>query len=422
MRGRVLIIVLALVAVGIAYVVSGRDEPQKGGTAARSAAPADALRISFVYSPEKEELLQPLIGDFNASGIEVDGGPVFVSGEVVASGEAEQKIAAGRLRPVAWSPASTLWARLLNYEADRRLTPDEAPSIVRTPLVIAMWEPMARALGWPDEEIGFAEILALARAGEGWAAVGEPEFGEFKLVHTNPDFSTSGLSAVVAEYYAATGKREGLVEPDIEAARQTVRDLERSIVHYGDTTLFIADEIQTGVGRTGTFLAMDHEDGGVAAIDPDIVIVSKALSGGYVPVGAVLTRKRVWEKVFSSMDRAIVHSSTFHQGSLAMVAGLAVIATGILMMWRVRTGIVDRNPYIMSDPAWGITYVLHGLMGVGFVGLVIAHIYFALRPEKLWITYAMIFGTISRREYLEYHDPDRWVTKGSHKSAGPNVA
>ena len=51
----------------------------------------------------------------------------------------------------------------------------------------------------------------------------------------------------------------------------------------------------------------------------------------------------------------------------------------------------------------------HGLMGVGFVGLVIAHIYFALRPEKLWITKAMIFGTISRREYLEHHDPDRWV-------------
>ena len=104
-----------------------------------------------------------------------------------------------------------------------------------------------------------------------------------------------------------------------------------------------------------------------------------------------------------------------------MVAGLVVIATGILMMWRVRTGIVDRNPYIMSDPAWGITYVLHGLMGVGFVGLVIAHIYFALRPEKLWITKAMIFGYITRRQYLEYHDPDRWVTKGGSKT-GQHVA
>ena len=84
-------------------------------------------------------------------------------------------------------------------------------------------------------------------------------------------------------------------------------------------TLFVVDEVQTGIGRTGKFLAIDHEPN----INPDIIVLSKALSGGYVPVGAVLTRKSVWECVFSSMDRAIVHSSTFHQGSLAMVAGLA---------------------------------------------------------------------------------------------------
>ena len=92
-----------------------------------------------------------------------------------------------------------------------------------------------------------------------------------------------------------------------------------------------------------------------------------------------------------------------------VVAGMFVIGTGIVMMWRVRTGLVERNPYLFSDTTWGLTYVTHGLMGVGFVGLVIAHIYFALRPEKLWVTKAMIFGTITRREYLEHHDPDRWV-------------
>ena len=91
-----------------------------------------------------------------------------------------------------------------------------------------------------------------------------------------------------------------------------------------------------------------------------------------------------------------------------MVAGLLVIGSGIVMMYRMRNGIVDRNPYMFSDLTWGFTYVLHGLMGVGFVGLVIAHIYFALRPEKLWITKSMLFGKISRREYLEHHDPDRW--------------
>jgi ornithine--oxo-acid transaminase len=93
----------------------------------------------------------------------------------------------------------------------------------------------------------------------------------------------------------------------------------------GHGTLFIADEIQTGCGRTGKFLAIEHENAGAGRVEPDIVILSKALSGGYVPVGAVLTRKAVWEQVFSSLQRAIVHSSTFHQGSLAMVAALAVL-------------------------------------------------------------------------------------------------
>jgi cytochrome b subunit of formate dehydrogenase len=105
---------------------------------------------------------------------------------------------------------------------------------------------------------------------------------------------------------------------------------------------------------------------------------------------------------------------------VVMLAGLAVIITGVFMMKRVRTGLVVRNPYIMSDPTWGFTYVLHGLAGVGFVGLIIAHIYFALRPEKLWITKAMIFGYVSRRHYLEHHDPHRWVAEGSHPTR-PNV-
>jgi len=142
-----------------------------------------------------------------------------------------------------------MWGRLLNFEADQPYVADDNPSIVLTPLVIAMWEPMAKALGYPKRKLGFADILKLARSKTGWGAFGHPEYGQFKLVHTNPDFSTSGLSAVVAEYYAATGKKEGLVAKDIERARAQVKDIERSIVHYGDTTLFIADQMRkNGLG------------------------------------------------------------------------------------------------------------------------------------------------------------------------------
>ena len=103
---------------------------------------------------------------------------------------------------------------------------------------------------------------------------------------------------------------------------------------YG--TLFIADEVQTGLGRTGRFLACEHW-----GIEPDIVLLSKSLSGGHVPVGAVLTRKWIFDMVFDRMDRAVVHGSTFSKNDLAMAAGLAtleVIQSEALMQNAERTG------------------------------------------------------------------------------------
>ena len=92
-----------------------------------------------------------------------------------------------------------------------------------------------------------------------------------------------------------------------------------------------------------------------------------------------------------------------------VLSALAVVPTGLLMMKRIRTPLFDRNPYLFSDGTWGLMYVLHGLSGVGLVGLTMAHIYFAIRPEKLWITKGMVFGDISREEFLKHHDPQRWV-------------
>ena len=100
-----------------------------------------------------------------------------------------------------------------------------------------------------------------------------------------------------------------------------------------------------------------------------------------------------------------------------VVTGLGVAATGLFMMKRVRTPIFVRDPYILSDSAWGFTYVLHGLAGVGLVGLVIAHVYFAVRPDKWWITKSMILGWITRRQYLEHHEPARWRVAAEPRSS-----
>jgi Ca-activated chloride channel homolog len=260
-RSEVLIALLAAVAVGVVALIStGGGGDGDGGGGDGKASPAGALRVSFAYSPEKEKLLEPLIRRFNEEGKTAQGKRIFVEGSVVSSGDAESRIAAGRLQPVAWSPASSLWGRLLNFDADRPLAPEDNPSIVRTPLVIAMWEPFARALGWPREQIGFEQILRLTRSNQGFGAFGKPQFGRFKLVHTNPDFSTSGLEAVVAEYYAATGKKEGLTEQDVRGsrARGVVREIERSIVHYGDTTLFIAEQMRKEGPGYASAVAMEE--------------------------------------------------------------------------------------------------------------------------------------------------------------------
>jgi cytochrome b subunit of formate dehydrogenase len=94
-----------------------------------------------------------------------------------------------------------------------------------------------------------------------------------------------------------------------------------------------------------------------------------------------------------------------------MLAGLAVIVTGLFMMKRVQTGIFTRNPYLFSDMNWGLMYVLHGLAGVGLISLVMVHVYMGIRPEKLPITKSMLFGWMSRDFYLEEHDSERWAVK-----------
>ena len=92
-----------------------------------------------------------------------------------------------------------------------------------------------------------------------------------------------------------------------------------------------------------------------------------------------------------------------------MLAGTVVIGTGIVMMARIDTPLWPRNAYLFTDQTWGLIYVLHGLGSVLFVTLTLTHIYFAVRPDKFWLTKSMVFGYVDRNSYLEHHDPERWV-------------
>ena len=119
----------------------------------------------------------------------------------------------------------------------------------------------------------------------------------------------------VAAFIAEPIQGKGVYVPD----DRFLPEVERLCREHG--ALFIIDEVQTGLGRTGKFFCGEYW-----SLEPDIVTISKALSGGYVPVGAILARRDVHKKVFSSLERSVVHSNTFGMNELAMAAGLATLA------------------------------------------------------------------------------------------------
>lgn len=123
----------------------------------------------------------------------------------------------------------------------------------------------------------------------------------------------------VAAFIVEPIQGKGVNIPDAGYLREAAK------LCHAHGALFIADEIQTGLYRTGKFLAIEHDGGNDGDVDADMVILSKSLSGGYVPVGALLYKQDVYDKVFSSLEECVVHSSTFAQGNFAMVAGLAAL-------------------------------------------------------------------------------------------------
>jgi len=255
-----LIVASIAVAAGVIALVlvlssGGGNDAATDATDPGAAIPTGCVEVPAAVSSEKVTLLTDLAGDFNATDPEIDGRCVRMTIYRQASGKATSLLAEGwpadgseGPAPVLWSPASSAWGTVLNH---RLSVSGQAPlvgdfeRIMLTPLVLGMPRPMAEALGWPEADIGWADVLALSQDPEGWGTYGHPEWGDFKLGKTNPNFSTSGLSATVAIYYAATGKVAGLSLDDVGSSTVTdfVEGVEAATVHYGDTTLTFLDNM-----------------------------------------------------------------------------------------------------------------------------------------------------------------------------------
>jgi Ca-activated chloride channel homolog len=115
------------------------------------------------------------------------------------------------------------------------LIPDACPQTILAPSGLAMWRPMAEALGWPDKPIGWHDIIELSASPDGWASVGHPEWGTFKFGHTHPDYSNTGLLMMTSLAYYAVGKTSGLTADEVYGDKVVAafQQVELNTYHYG---------------------------------------------------------------------------------------------------------------------------------------------------------------------------------------------
>ncbi|WP_460111613.1 substrate-binding domain-containing protein [Streptomyces sp. YKOK-J1] len=249
-------------AVGLVAVIVATAGLVKlvGGAGSSCGHVTETLRIAS--STDKSRVLGDLAHDFGTRSRH--GQCVGIVVDSIDSGIAMQALARGwdksdGPRPDVWSPASRIWLPIARQRARGAALdhlPEEAgPSVVTSPLTIAMPEPMAKALGWPKKQIGWKDLASLAGQPHFWKDHGHPEWGTFKLGKTNPEYSTSGLNATIAAFYTKTGTSGELAPEDLQDAdnRKRVQDIEKAAVHYGDTTLtFLANLRRADDGNQST--------------------------------------------------------------------------------------------------------------------------------------------------------------------------
>jgi Ca-activated chloride channel homolog len=230
----------------------------------------EAVEVRIASSVTKRAWLQAAVESFAATEPETASGqPIKITVSSVLSGESMLQIAEGTLQPTVWSPGEVAWvdqlAQKWALKNPKPITTAACAPTVHTPVGLAMWQPMAEALGWPDQPIRMAQLIELANNPEGWASRGHPEWGKLRLGHTHPQYSSAGLLFLAQVIYAVTGKTQGIAAadiyaPEVQTALETLAantskygmittDLLTSMAQQGPAFLHVASAFEEGTMR-----------------------------------------------------------------------------------------------------------------------------------------------------------------------------
>lgn len=242
---RMLILFLGSLSVLLLSACGNNDNAEP----AQKPADANTLTILFAYGSEKKAWVNDATQIFNRAGKRLaNGKKIQVREQPMGSGELTSGLLDGSLKAHLASPASDAFVKLGNAESQIKSGKDifgATQPLVLSPVVIAMWKPMAEALGWGKKPISWKDIIKLAKDPKGWASYGYPQWGKFKFGHTHPDYSNSGLISLFAEVYAGAGKVAGLTVEDVRNPQtaEYLHDIEQAVVHYGRSTGFFGHKL-----------------------------------------------------------------------------------------------------------------------------------------------------------------------------------
>jgi Ca-activated chloride channel family protein len=257
--------VLATLLVGSLLVVGARTMwpteacgPDELAAQALPQLGSSSIRVEVLSSSNKSAVMEEMACRFERASPRWDERPIDVVISSEASGEAYQRI--GEIKPIVWTPAATSWVSMLRQD-HKSWVPEQPPSIAQSPQVIAMPRPIAEELGWPDDPLGWSDIVAYATDKTAWHADSQ-QTGAFRLGKTNPRLSTSGLNSTVATFAAKTDTSadmsvEQLDDPSVLAF---VHAVESAAVHYAPTSvdflrnLRVQDDLGNGDGYVSAIL------------------------------------------------------------------------------------------------------------------------------------------------------------------------
>jgi Ca-activated chloride channel family protein len=228
--------------------------------------------VTIASSVTKQRWMVEMVNQFHALGKKTsrDSKIIVDPGEKgVLSGGSMLEILDGRLKPVVWSPGAVSWVEQFRVKWKERtnqsaISQDCRPSVY-SPIGIAMWRPMAEALGWPDNPVGFKTIVELAADPKGWAGYGHPEWGKLQIGHPHPLYSSAGMLFLSAFSYGISGKTAELsaadiYESDVKAAFENLAqntskygmistDLLRMMAEHGPSFLHAVSAFEEGTVR-----------------------------------------------------------------------------------------------------------------------------------------------------------------------------